>query len=58
MTASCVDMFDAITCRASVEFCTAALTGGFYATKRNPYDMTTDCPGESILDMLCYPVTR
>jgi len=56
MKASCVDTYDTINCGAAVGFCGSQMDSGFYATGKNPYDLTKECPGE-ILDSLCYPVS-
>ncbi|KAI0366349.1 peptidase S10 serine carboxypeptidase [Pilatotrama ljubarskyi] len=46
---SCEDHFDAIDCRAAVDFC-ESLGDAFRATGRNVYDISKDCLGND----LCY----
>ncbi|KAJ7326301.1 peptidase S10 serine carboxypeptidase [Mycena albidolilacea] len=49
MEASCIDQFDAINCRAAVDFCDSQLSTGMWASGRNVYDISKMCIGE-----LCY----
>ncbi|KAG6873260.1 hypothetical protein C0995_001034 [Termitomyces sp. Mi166 len=53
---SCTDIFDHINCRAAYDFCDGAFSAPFYATGKNPYDISKDCEGEP--GDLCYRVTR
>ncbi|KAJ3532250.1 hypothetical protein NM688_g7451 [Phlebia brevispora] len=50
MQRSCIDMFDAIDCRAAVAFCDAELSTNYHASGRNVYDISKMCLGDS----LCY----
>ncbi|KAF7342016.1 Carboxypeptidase [Mycena venus] len=50
MQASCIDQFDAINCRAAVNFCDSELSTGMWASGRNVYDISKMCVG----DGLCY----
>ncbi|KAJ7262497.1 Alpha/Beta hydrolase protein [Mycena rebaudengoi] len=49
---SCEDQFDLINCRAATDFCMENIVGPYYATGRNPYDVTKSCEGPT----LCYDV--
>lgn len=49
MQASCIDQFDAIDCRAAVNFCDSQLSTGMWASGRNVYDISKMCIGN-----LCY----
>ncbi|KAG6900567.1 hypothetical protein C0993_008721 [Termitomyces sp. T159_Od127] len=53
---SCMNIVDNINCRAAYDFCDGAFSAPFYATGKNPYDISKDCEGEP--GDLCYPVTR
>ncbi|PPQ84535.1 hypothetical protein CVT25_007605, partial [Psilocybe cyanescens] len=57
LKASCVDQLDAISCEAANTFCSQELSVPFFASNKNPYDISRDCEGE-ISDTLCYPVTK
>ncbi|KAJ6612822.1 Alpha/Beta hydrolase protein [Mycena sp. CBHHK59/15] len=48
--AGCIDQFDAINCRAAVNFCDSELSTGMWASGRNVYDISKMCVG----DGLCY----
>ncbi|KAJ7099722.1 peptidase S10 serine carboxypeptidase [Mycena epipterygia] len=50
MQQSCIDQFDAIDCRAAVNFCDSELSTGMWASGRNVYDISKMCVG----DGLCY----
>ncbi|KAJ7248638.1 Alpha/Beta hydrolase protein [Mycena haematopus] len=50
MHTSCIDQFDAINCRAAVNFCDSELSSGMWASGRNVYDISKMCVG----DNLCY----
>ncbi|KAJ7701794.1 peptidase S10 serine carboxypeptidase [Mycena rosella] len=50
MQAGCIDQFDAINCRAAVNFCDNELSTGMWASGRNVYDISKMCIG----DGLCY----
>ncbi|KAJ7481666.1 Alpha/Beta hydrolase protein [Mycena latifolia] len=50
MQAGCIDQFDAINCRAAVNFCDSELSTGMWASGRNVYDISKMCVG----DGLCY----
>ncbi|KAJ6591158.1 peptidase S10 serine carboxypeptidase [Mycena vulgaris] len=50
MKAGCIDQFDAINCRAAVDFCDSQLSTGMWASGRNVYDISKMCVG----DGLCY----
>ncbi|KJA20880.1 hypothetical protein HYPSUDRAFT_68198 [Hypholoma sublateritium FD-334 SS-4] len=54
---SCVDIFDATSCRAADMFCANEISVPFFSTGKNPYDISKDCEGE-LRDTLCYPVTK
>jgi cathepsin A (carboxypeptidase C) len=54
---SCLDQFDAINCNAANIFCYGEIGGPFFASGKNPYDISKDCEGE-IEDTLCYPITK
>ncbi|TFY55074.1 hypothetical protein EVJ58_g8476 [Rhodofomes roseus] len=47
---SCIDQFDAIGCNAAVNLCDSELSTGYWASGRNPYDISKPCEGTS----LCY----
>ncbi|KAF7366503.1 Carboxypeptidase [Mycena sanguinolenta] len=49
MQAGCIDQFDAINCRAAVNFCDNELSSGMWASGRNVYDISNMCIGD-----LCY----
>ncbi|KAF7366506.1 Carboxypeptidase [Mycena sanguinolenta] len=49
MQAGCIDQFDAINCRAAVNFCDNELSSGMWASGRNVYDISKMCIGD-----LCY----
>ncbi|KAI0829364.1 peptidase S10 serine carboxypeptidase [Trametes gibbosa] len=51
MQESCVDRFDAIDCRAAVNFCDSELSSAYEASGRNFYDISKDCLGNGDL---CY----
>jgi cathepsin A (carboxypeptidase C) len=53
----CVNHFDKIDCAAAVSFCNQYLQDPFFASGRNPYDISRPCDGP-ISDTLCYPVTK
>jgi len=53
----CVDQFDKINCGAAISFCNQYLEGPFFATNRNPYDISQMCDG-ALSDTLCYPVIK
>ncbi|TFK85892.1 peptidase S10 serine carboxypeptidase [Polyporus arcularius HHB13444] len=46
---SCVDIFDAINCRAAVSFCEAEVSAYYESSGRNFYDVNKPCLGD-----LCY----
>ncbi|KAF9448461.1 peptidase S10, serine carboxypeptidase [Macrolepiota fuliginosa MF-IS2] len=46
---SCIDQFDAIDCRAAVNFCDDELSTSMWDTGRNVYDISKMCEGD-----LCY----
>ncbi|KIP09855.1 hypothetical protein PHLGIDRAFT_34220 [Phlebiopsis gigantea 11061_1 CR5-6] len=50
MRRGCIDSFDAIDCRAAVNFCDSQLSTGYWASGRNVYDISKMCLGDS----LCY----
>ncbi|THH33777.1 hypothetical protein EUX98_g464 [Antrodiella citrinella] len=50
MDRNCVQHFDSIDCRAAVDFCNSQLSTGYWASGRNPYDISKMCVGDS----LCY----
>ncbi|KAG6864720.1 hypothetical protein C0991_007673 [Blastosporella zonata] len=52
---SCTDVYDHINCRTAFDFCEGEFSNTFYATGKNPYDISNNCEGEP--DELCYPVT-
>ncbi|KAJ8482319.1 hypothetical protein ONZ51_g5445 [Trametes cubensis] len=54
-TASCVDKFDAIDCKAAASFCNEALSSFF--KNHNPYDRSRLCSGMAGMTE-CYPVVR
>ncbi|OAX41425.1 serine carboxypeptidase [Rhizopogon vinicolor AM-OR11-026] len=54
---SCVDQFDAMNCQAAADFCDSEISGAFFSTNKNPYDISKDCDGP-IEETLCYPVTK
>ncbi|XP_006459735.1 hypothetical protein AGABI2DRAFT_202104 [Agaricus bisporus var. bisporus H97] len=45
----CIDRFDAIDCRAAVDFCDNELSTSMWSTGRNVYDISKPCEGN-----LCY----
>ncbi|KAF9004731.1 Alpha/Beta hydrolase protein [Cyathus striatus] len=49
MQKACIDHFDAMNCRAAVNFCDSELSTAMEATGRNVYDMSKKCEGN-----LCY----
>ncbi|KAL1946614.1 hypothetical protein VTO73DRAFT_14718 [Trametes versicolor] len=49
MQESCIDRFDAIDCRAAVNFCDSTMSSAFEASGRNFYDISKPCLGD-----LCY----
>ncbi|KII86255.1 hypothetical protein PLICRDRAFT_43837 [Plicaturopsis crispa FD-325 SS-3] len=57
MKSSCIDTFDAINCQAAANFCGSEIGDPFFASGKNPYDISQDCEGD-IADTLCYPVTK
>ncbi|KAF8868251.1 Alpha/Beta hydrolase protein [Gymnopilus junonius] len=54
---SCLDRFDSINCYAANTFCSNEIGAPFFASGKNPYDISKDCDGE-ISDTLCYPITK
>ncbi|OBZ71968.1 Carboxypeptidase Y A [Grifola frondosa] len=66
MRQNCVDQFDAMNCRAAVNFCDSELSTGYWASGRNVYDISKMCVGDSlcyledaaIKDFLDRPATR
>ncbi|KAF4584580.1 hypothetical protein EYR38_001809 [Pleurotus pulmonarius] len=54
---ACIDHFDAIDCNAADMLCTAAFEMPFFASGKNPYDISKDCEGK-IEETLCYPITQ
>ncbi|KAI0959346.1 hypothetical protein AcW1_004195 [Taiwanofungus camphoratus] len=40
MHRGCIDQFDAIDCRAAVNFCDSELSTGYWASVRNVYDIS------------------
>ncbi|KAF5313213.1 hypothetical protein D9619_003668 [Psilocybe cf. subviscida] len=51
---SCVDIFDAIACRAASWFCGGEFIWPYFKSGRNPYDVSKMCEGE-YMKTLCYP---
>ncbi|KAL4259153.1 Carboxypeptidase [Pleurotus pulmonarius] len=49
MQANCIDSFDSIDCRASINFCDNELSTNMWASRRNVYDISKPCVGD-----LCY----
>ncbi|KAF9464276.1 peptidase S10 serine carboxypeptidase [Collybia nuda] len=49
MKKACIEQFDAMNCRAAVNFCDSELSTGMWASGRNVYDISKMCEGE-----LCY----
>jgi len=56
MKAACIDRFDAMDCGAAASFCDNELGQPFWATGKNPYDISKDCEGG--METLCYPRMR
>ncbi|KAL0949670.1 hypothetical protein HGRIS_009708 [Hohenbuehelia grisea] len=56
LKAACIDHYDAIDCAAAAGFCGSAFQTSFWATGKNPYDISRDCEGG--IEDLCYPITR
>ncbi|XP_006461495.1 hypothetical protein AGABI2DRAFT_69247 [Agaricus bisporus var. bisporus H97] len=56
MKKACVDHFDHIDCAAAYNFCQLSYAGPFYATGKNPYDISKPCEG-GLSSSLCYPET-
>ncbi|KJA20867.1 hypothetical protein HYPSUDRAFT_68192 [Hypholoma sublateritium FD-334 SS-4] len=54
---SCVDIFDAISCRSASLFCDSELAQPVMASGKNPYDISRDCDG-TLQDTICYPMTK
>ncbi|KAF4584581.1 hypothetical protein EYR40_004579 [Pleurotus pulmonarius] len=54
---ACIDHFDAIDCNAATVLCTTAIETPFFASGKNPYDISKDCEGK-IEETLCYPITQ
>ncbi|KAH7919224.1 alpha/beta-hydrolase [Leucogyrophana mollusca] len=54
---SCINQFDAMSCKAARDFCDQELEATFFETGKNPYDISKDCEG-NIAETLCYPVTK
>ncbi|EUC56960.1 peptidase S10, serine carboxypeptidase [Rhizoctonia solani AG-3 Rhs1AP] len=54
----CIEQMDPTGCGLAAEFCDYALSVPYYATGRNPYDMTKPCKREELESSLCYPVTN
>ncbi|KAH7926024.1 alpha/beta-hydrolase [Leucogyrophana mollusca] len=54
---ACFDVFDAMGCGMAMDFCANELEAPFFASGKNPYDISKDCEGE-IQDTLCYPQTK
>ncbi|GBE82719.1 Carboxypeptidase Y homolog A [Sparassis crispa] len=54
---SCRDSYDAMNCRAAVDFCGAEIEEPFNSARYNPYDILKPCDGD-IEETLCYPVTN
>ncbi|KAA1466036.1 peptidase S10 serine carboxypeptidase [Dentipellis sp. KUC8613] len=50
MERSCIQIFDEMNCRAAIDFCNNELQSGYYASGRNPYDVSKMCVGNG----LCY----
>ncbi|EGO27192.1 hypothetical protein SERLADRAFT_413693 [Serpula lacrymans var. lacrymans S7.9] len=50
MKSNCIDQFDSMNCRATVDFCDNELSTGYWDSGRNPYDISKMCEG----DDLCY----
>ncbi|KAK7042325.1 carboxypeptidase [Favolaschia claudopus] len=48
MRTSCIEQFDAIDCRAAVNFCDAELSTGMWASGRNVYDISKMCVGDGL----------
>ncbi|KAH7098173.1 peptidase S10, serine carboxypeptidase [Auriculariales sp. MPI-PUGE-AT-0066] len=57
LKADCVDKYDAISCGAASNFCGAEIMESFFATNKNPYDISRDCDG-NIAETLCYPLMK
>ncbi|KAI0635405.1 serine carboxypeptidase [Trametes polyzona] len=55
LKASCVDIFDAIDCKAATEFCFAVTSGYFFNPDRNTYDRSRPCTGMKDMED-CYPI--
>jgi carboxypeptidase C (cathepsin A) len=53
----CGDSYDAFGCAAADLFCQTELSGSFFATGLNPYDISKPCEGK-IEETLCYPITK
>ncbi|KAH7341395.1 Alpha/Beta hydrolase protein [Rhizoctonia solani] len=54
----CVEQLDPIACGLAAQFCDSALSQPYWATGRNPYDMTKPCKSEELASSLCYPITK
>ncbi|KAL6308023.1 serine carboxypeptidase [Sparassis latifolia] len=54
---SCRDSYDAMSCRAALDFCGAEIEEPFNSARYNPYDILKPCDGD-IEETLCYPVTN
>ncbi|KAG8884914.1 hypothetical protein FRB99_004497, partial [Tulasnella sp. 403] len=52
----CVDRYDSIGCAAAAHFCGSEVTDPFYATGRNPYDISKMCEGP-VEETACYALT-
>ncbi|KAI9454327.1 serine carboxypeptidase [Russula earlei] len=50
---ACMDMYDAMNCKAASTFCSTEISQPFYATGLNYYDMSSPCLDPK---SLCYPV--
>ncbi|KZS92410.1 serine carboxypeptidase [Sistotremastrum niveocremeum HHB9708] len=53
---SCLDIFDVISCRAAVSFCSELTGGSMAASGLNPYDISKHC--DDYEDTLCYPISN
>ncbi|KDQ13471.1 hypothetical protein BOTBODRAFT_146116 [Botryobasidium botryosum FD-172 SS1] len=57
MSKGCFDQVDALSCTAASMFCDQMISVPFFATGKNPYDISKPCEGK-IEETLCYPVTK
>ncbi|KDQ49589.1 hypothetical protein JAAARDRAFT_42760 [Jaapia argillacea MUCL 33604] len=58
MKDSCVDMFDAISCSEAMAVCGMELSDPFYATGKNPYDLSQEYCNGPLDENLCYPIIK